>query len=337
MIEPVRPRPARASAPLRLDLAGGWTDVPPFSGREGGIVVNATIGLYVHVTVEPGNGDLVLISRDLNQEVRVAGVEELRTDGKLAILQTGVRMYPVFPATIASHSEAPAGSGLGSSGALDVALVSALLDSRGEQLDREAIARAAWRLEVGEVGMPGGKQDQWASAHGGFRRFTFHDPVVESGRIEMDAGFLDHLQRHMVLCYTGTSRISGKMISRVMNGYEAGNQAIVGALRGMKEVAARMVEALEAGDPELVGRLLSENWQLQCQLDPGMRTDDMARLEHAVARVGVLGGKAAGAGAGGCMFFLASGDPGEVGEAARRAGASVLPLAWTMGGVRHGD
>jgi D-glycero-alpha-D-manno-heptose-7-phosphate kinase len=328
------PRKAHASAPLRLDFAGGWTDVPPYSAREGGSVVNATIGLYAHVAVIPGGNDIVLRSDDLRDELRLTGLDQARPDGKLALLQTAVRMYPVQACTITSRSEAPAGSGLGSSGALDVALVSALNQARGTSFDREQVAEASWRLEVVEAGIPGGKQDQWASALGGFRRFTFHDPAVESESLRIDPEFLQFLECHMVLCYTGTSRISGRMISRVVEGYERGDNTIVSAFHGMKDVAMRMAEALAAGDPEQVGALLNENWAHQCRLDPGMRTDDMAKLERAMASAGVFGGKAAGAGAGGCMFFLARTDPAFVAGAARSSGASVLPVVWTPEGVR---
>jgi D-glycero-alpha-D-manno-heptose-7-phosphate kinase len=325
---------AQASAPLRLDFAGGWTDVPPFSAREGGVVVNATIGLYAHARVDRGGEGIRLRSDDLDEDLRLEHFDQLCCTGRLALLQAALRMFPLAPCSITTRSEAPAGSGLGSSGALDVALVSALTQIRGGTLDRARIAEAAWRLEVVEVGMPGGKQDQWASALGGFRRFTFHDPAVESEALRMDPGFLHHLERHIVLCYTGTSRISGKMISRVVGGYEKGEPGIVSAFHGMKDVALRMGDALVSGDPELVGQLLNENWNHQCNLDPGMRTDDMARLERAVGAAGVLGGKAAGAGAGGCMFFLARANPGDVAAAAVGAGARVLPLAWASGGVR---
>jgi galactokinase/mevalonate kinase-like predicted kinase len=127
--------------------------------------------------------------------------------------------------------------------------------------------------------------------------------------------------------------VSGAMISRVMAGYERGEPAITRALHGMKDVADRMGPALSAGDPARVGQLLSENWDHQCRLDPGMRTDDMARLEAAM-KGGVLGGKAAGAGAGGCMFFLAEKDPAAVAQAARSVGATVLPMRWAGEGVR---
>jgi D-glycero-alpha-D-manno-heptose-7-phosphate kinase len=334
MSDPTIPRSSQASAPLRLDFAGGWTDVPPFSAKEGGLVVNATIGLYVHAEVEPGGHGITLRSEDLGEQQRVDGMDQLHENGKLALLQTALRMYPVIPCTITSRSEAPAGSGLGSSGALDVALVSALTRARGETLDRPRVAESAWRLEVVEAGMPGGKQDQWASALGGFRRLTFRDPEVEAERLEIDPTFRAFLERHTILCYTGTSRISGKMISRVVSGYERGDPVIVSAFRSMKDVASRMVEALLSGDPELVGRLLNENWAQQCRLDPGMRTPDMARLELAMNDAGVFGGKAAGAGAGGCMFFLARSNPANAVSAAERAGARVLPVVFVAEGVR---
>jgi D-glycero-alpha-D-manno-heptose-7-phosphate kinase len=328
------PRVAHASAPLRLDFAGGWTDVPPFSSREGGAVVNATIGLYAHVEVVPGGTGLLLRSDDLDDQVAVERVEQLAPDGNLALLKAAIRALPVSPCRLTSRCEAPAGSGLGSSGALDVALVGALRHARGEMASREEVADEAWRIEVVEAGMPGGRQDQWASALGGFRHFTFQDPSVTSVRLPVDPAFLEFLERHMILCYTGTSRISGRMISRVVSGLQRGEPGIVNAFHGMKDVALDMADALPAGDPARVGRLLSANWSHQCRLDPGMRTEEMARLERAMASAGVLGGKAAGAGAGGCMFFLAGSDPAQAAAAARDAGARVLPVSWTSEGVR---
>jgi D-glycero-alpha-D-manno-heptose-7-phosphate kinase len=330
-----RLRAGHASAPLRLDFAGGWTDVPPFSAREGGVVVNATIGLYAHASVLPAAEGITLRSEDLGEELRLDGPSQLGSSGALPLLQAAVRLFSVGPCRLVSRSEAPAGSGLGSSGALDVALVSALGRACGQETTPEEKAEAAWRLEVIEAGMPGGKQDQWSAAMGGFRRFTFHDPVVTTECLSLDPAFLDFLERHMVLCYTGTSRISGRMISRVIGGYEQGVDPIVRAFHGMKEIALRMAEALAAEDAALVGRLLDENWACQCRLDPGMRTEEMARLERAVTAAGVLGGKAAGAGAGGCMFFLARSNPAAVADAARNAGASVLPVSWTADGVRE--
>jgi D-glycero-alpha-D-manno-heptose-7-phosphate kinase len=141
------------------------------------------------------------------------------------------------------------------------------------------------------------------------------------------------LAEHTLVCYTGASRISSRMISRVMERYAARDPGITRALRGLASLAAPMAAALQRTDLVEVGRLLSENWRYQIALDPGMQTADMAKLEDAMKRAGSLGGKAAGAGAGGSMFFVCP-DPDAAREAAREAGARVVPLNWTGEGVR---
>ncbi len=119
-----------------------------------------------------------------------------------------------------------------------------------------------------------------------------------------------------------------------MRAYEQGVAGVSRALHGLRSVAESMENALVAGDVAGMGRLLSENWAHQQALDPKMRTEEMARLEQAVFSAGALGGKAAGSGAGGCMFFLAPDDPKGVIEAAEQCGATVLPVRWAMYGVR---
>jgi galactokinase/mevalonate kinase-like predicted kinase len=102
----------------------------------------------------------------------------------------------------------------------------------------------------------------------------------------------------------------------------------------MRDVAERMAEALEQSDVGSVGELLSENWRCQQALDAAMCTPTMSRLEARMRGAGVLGGKAAGSGAGGCMFFLAGPDPRPAVAAAQELGMRVLPVRWAMEGVR---
>ena len=329
------PKEYRAQAPLRLDLAGGWTDVPPFSQREGGVVVNAAIALHAHVELRIGGELIRLVAEDLNQTVEMANSGGLVADGRLPLHKAGLRMFPVsFPCTLSTRCDAPAGSGLGSSGALDVALVAALSAARLERPDRRDIAQHAWQLEAVEAGVPGGKQDQFAAALGGVQRLSFRDPDVGVEPLTLDPAFAAALERQMVLCYTGRSRVSGDTIARVQAAYARADAGVTGALRALKDVAERMAEALRAADLARVGALLAENWRHQRALDPAMSTPEMARLETALAAAGALGGKAAGAGAGGCMFFLMADDSGAGPAAARAAGAEVLPLRWATEGVR---
>jgi D-glycero-alpha-D-manno-heptose-7-phosphate kinase len=298
------------------------------------VVVAAAIGLRTHARVACGGDELRLVSEDLDDELTLPVTATPVPDGRLDLLKAALRLYPVGPCALTTRSEAPPGSGLGSSGSLDVALVAALAAARGLHLAPTAIAEEGCRLERDEAGIAGGKQDQFMAALGGFQELTFRDPEVGVRSLMVESAFAEELERSMVLCYTGVSRISGRTIARVIAAYERGEAGVVGALRGMRDVAAGMAEAILAGDLARTGELLSRNWRLQQALDPGMRTDDMARLEAAALASGAIGGKAAGSGAGGCMFFLAPGRAPAVADAARGAGALVLPVTWSPDGVR---
>jgi D-glycero-alpha-D-manno-heptose-7-phosphate kinase len=328
-------RAARATAPVRLDFAGGWTDVPPFSAKEGGAVVSAALALTAEAEVLPGGIGLRLVAEDLGQTLDLDGPDALRDAGGLALHRAALRLWcPDGPLTLRTHCGAPAGSGLGSSGALDVALVAALAAARGEHPDARAVADIACRLEASEAGIPGGRQDQFTAAFGGFLLLRFCDPDAEVTRLRLAPGFAAELARRIVLCYAGASRFSGTTIARVMAAYERGDAGVVVALRRLRDLAEEMAGALAREDLARVGALLAENWQQQQALDPGMCTPEMARLEAALVAAGALGGKAAGSGAGGCMFFVAGDDVTAARRAAVSAGARLLPVVWAVDGVR---
>ena len=324
----------RAAAPVRLDFAGGWTDVPPFSAREGGIVVSAAIGLCAHAEIQPGGVGWRLLAEDLGASLELPDEAALARPSQLGLLQAGLRLLPVGACALTTRSDAPPGSGLGSSGALDVALVAALSAARGETRDVREVAQLACRLERMEARIPGGSQDQFTAAFGGVLRMEFRDPDVMVEPLVLDSALLDELERRMVLVYTGASHFSGNTIGRVMAAYESGDRAVTAALHGLREVAERIVEALRAGDLARIGALLDLNWRHQQTLDPGMCTPLMARIGHAMREAGALGGKAAGSGAGGSMFFLGPDDPAVAAEAARALGGILLPVRWAADGVR---
>jgi D-glycero-alpha-D-manno-heptose-7-phosphate kinase len=324
----------RAAAPVRLDFAGGWTDVPPFSAREGGVVITAGVRLFARAEVHVGGRGFRLVSEDLQDKLEIADSAGLVNDGRLTLHKAALRMLPVGACTLITRSDAPPGSGLGTSGALDVALVAALSAARGENPDPIDVAERACHLEAVEAGIPGGRQDQFASSYGGFLRLDFKDPDAEVERLPVDADFAEDLARRTVLCYTTATRFSGATIDRVMHAYEQGDPKVAQALHGIRAVAESMADAFAAADAVQVGRLMSQNWSHQLALDPQMRTGKMAQLEEAALAAGALGGKAAGSGAGGCMFFLAPDDPRDVIEAVQRCGVTVLPVRWAMYGVR---
>lgn len=329
------PTEYHATAPLRLDFAGGWTDVPPFSAREGGVVVNAAISLRTHVALSLGGKLLRLVAEDLGETLECANAGGLILDGKLDLLKAALRMFPVLGGfTLTTRCEAPLGSGLGSSGSLDVALVAALTRARLERVSERDLAEHGWQVEAVEAKIAGGRQDQYAAALGGWHRLSFRDPDVGVEPITLEPGFAAALERQIVLCYTNKSRVSGDTIARVMGAYDRGDRAVTGALQGLKEVAEGMAQALRSADLARVGVLLAANWMHQQALDPGMQTAEMARLEEAMRTNGAIGGKAAGAGAGGSMFFLLKGERRAAEQAAAAAGATVLPFTWSTGGAR---
>jgi len=325
----------RACAPLRLDLAGGWTDVPPFSTVEGGAVVNVAIRLSASAQWTPGGNGIRLMSHDLREELHGARLDELDQSGKLRLLRAALRVMPVEPPfSVETDCDAPPGSGLGSSGAVDVALAWVLTSAGRTDASPKDLAELARKAEAEVAGIAGGKQDQYAAAFGGFHLFEFLDPEVSVRPLQLDADFALALARQTVLCYTGQSRISGNTITRVMAAYADGAPAVTGALRELKDLAYAMAEALISADLERVAVLLSRNWLCQQVLDPGMQTELMKKLEVAAASAGALGGKAAGAGAGGSMFFVMPDDPAPLADAAKELGMTVLPVEWSWEGVR---
>ncbi len=320
----------RASAPVRLDLAGGWTDVAPFAVNEGGSVVNAAIELRAHATITLGGTCYRLAAEDLGQTLEVVSLEP---DGRLSLHKAALRRGGLGPCELRTRSDAPAGSGLGSSGALGVALVRAIDAARGVVRGAGETAEEAWHVEAIDAELVGGRQDQYAAALGGFHHLRFGADGARAEPIPLDPAFSASLGDHIIICYTGGSRVSSRMIARVMQGYAQGNITITGALRGLAAMAAPMAAALLRQDLGDIGRLLTANWEWQTALDPGMRTPEMARLESMMQSAGSIGGKAAGAGAGGSMFFLCE-DPARGRAAARACGATVLPCVWATEGVQ---
>lgn len=323
----------RASAPVRLDFAGGWTDVAPFSDREGGSVLSGTISLRVHAEFKTGGSGMLLKADDLKSAESIRTPADLMRPDGLILHKAALRMLPSGPGVLTTRSDVPPGSGLGSSGALDVSLIAVLAAARGETLDAAELASLGFQLEAQEAQLPGGRQDQYSAALGGFNRFTFKGDTVGFESLSLDPDFLTELERRTVICYTGRSRVSGDTIARVMGAYDRGDTMVTDALRELSGLTGAMADALLNQDFELTGQLLSRNWLAQQRLDGQMATDEMNRLEQRVMRAGALGGKAAGAGAGGCMFFLAGDDVDAVRVAATEAGAELLTAGWSSTGV----
>lgn len=282
-------REVTSRAPARIDLGGGWTDVPPYCDREGGFVCNVAI--------------------DRRASVRLrAGPEQLVSQGDDApLVRAALRRAAITGVHVTLTNDFPVGAGLGGSSAASAALLAAIAEWRGRHgerpIDRTAIAEEGRRIEVEELGIAGGRQDHYAAAFGGALALTFTTTTTVR-RIPIAASAREDLCARSVLVYTGQSRISGDTITAVLGAYERGERRVVRALARMRELAMMMAASLERGDLDALGDLLHEHWEHQRSLHPSIPTP---RIDEIIARgrdAGALGGKAMGASGGGCVLLL---------------------------------
>lgn len=329
-------RIVRARAPVRVDFAGGWTDVAAFADREGGVVVNAALALYVHAEAALGRRKTIFLqAEDLEQHATFMTPAELRYDGALDLHKAALNMLPVTGGIeLLTRADVPKGSGLGASGALDVALLAALARAREEDYDAVELAEMAYLLETGELGLAGGRQDQYAAALGGCHEFHFSADGVEVRPIPMSREQVLELAGTLVVAYTGESHFSAQTHRRVWTAFAEDRPPVTDALRAIREVARAAAVALRAGDWRELGRLVDENWREQQRLDATIATPGVRRIEEVLRSAGAWGVKATGAGAGGCLLAVVPAARREaVAAAAEAAGATVLPSRIDADGV----
>ncbi len=309
----------RARAPVRIDFAGGWTDVAEFAQEEPGFVVNTAITIYSYVTILPGITDLgadlrsrgelpeegvQIYSSDFDRFVEAKSIRELEYDGNIDLVKAALKDSSLEGGlSIITQSAAPPGSGLGTSAAMGVCLLAALCRYENNHMLKYQLAEEASRIEREELGIRGGKQDQYSSALGSVQFLEFNGHAVRSSALDLPHGIVLEMERSLVLCYTGESRLSGDVHASVSKNFAEGRRETVDAIRGLKQVAQRMKDALLQGDIRSFGELLSENWALQKALHPSITTEQIERLFDAAGEVGAIGGKACGAGGGGCLLF----------------------------------
>jgi D-glycero-alpha-D-manno-heptose-7-phosphate kinase len=329
---PVR---ARARAPVRVDFAGGWSDVPNFADAEGGAVANAALSLYVHVDAIQGGQGVRILAEDLGLRVAARRPADLVYDGTLDLHKAAVNMLPVTGGLeLLTRSDVPPGSGLGASGALDVALVTALARLRQERYPTVELAELGFHLEAVELHLDGGRQDQYAAALGGIRRMTFSRGGVDARPILLDPRAVSELESMLVIAYTGQSHFSAQTHRRVWTAYADGRRETVNALRTIRDLGVAAADALAAADWPALARVVDANWAAQQRLDATISTPGVQVVESAMRDAGAWGIKAAGAGAGGCLLALsAPAGRAAVVRAATAAGAVVIEARFVFEGV----
>ena len=281
-------------APTRIDFGGGWTDVPPYSDEMGGFVCNVAIARYATVTVTPGDA----------RGESVADVSGDRAADR-SIATAAARRFKIDDVHIVVDSDFPIGAGLGGSSAAGVATVAALACARGDEMPPAEIAELSRSIEIGDLGIPGGRQDHYAAAFGGALGLRFSLGKTEVTRIALDPTFRDEIERRCLIIYTGKSRISGETINAVLGAYAARESRVLRALERMRQTAEEMSRALEARDLEALAELVAEQWRHQRSLHPAIPTPLIDEIIERAGRAGAIGSKALGASGGGCVLVIA--------------------------------
>jgi D-glycero-alpha-D-manno-heptose-7-phosphate kinase len=325
-----------ARAPLRISLAGGGTDLEAYYGKYGGAVLSVTIDKYFYVFLSASDSAHIQVaSSDYQTFYRQRLDESPLWDGDLRLpkaiidhfgIQTGLSVFLA--------SQIPPGTGLGSSSTVTVALIKALSVLRGERLSRHQIAELACQIEIEKLGMPIGKQDQYAAAFGGLNYIEFRPGGVSVEPLGLEQELVHELERRLMLFFTGRSRNSAQILSEQKRSSERNRATVIEALHVIHETAVEMRRGLLAGDFRQVGEWLDRSWVAKRQLARGI-TDAWIDQWYEVARAaGATGGKVAGAGGGGFLLLFAEPERQEqVTQALQSNGLSRMDFRFESGGA----
>jgi D-glycero-alpha-D-manno-heptose-7-phosphate kinase len=303
----------RSRAPLRLGLGGGGTDVSPYSDLHGGMVLNATVDLYACATIEStADGAVHLEASDLGKSLSAEAPSSFVVDGVLD-LHKGVynRIVRDFnhgnplPIHLTTYTEVPAGSGLGSSSSLVVAMVRCFAEYLDLPLGDYDLAHLAFEIERIDLGLNGGKQDQYASTFGGFNFIEFQagDRVIVNP-LRVKNWVISELESSLVLFYTGASRESAAIIDEQALNVRMGNERSIDAMHELKREAIAMKECVLTGDLKRFAALIEDSWQAKKATASGVTNPFLDELHDKALDVGALAAKVSGAGGGGFMMFL---------------------------------
>ena len=294
-----------ARAPLRISFAGGGTDLPAYYEQYGGFVLSATISRSVYALLSPGDYEQVNITSSDYRVTHAGAVGPEGPSGSLALPWAVVQAMALERGvTLALSSEVPPGTGLGSSSAAVIALITAIAAYQQRSYTSGQVAELAADIEIVRLGQPIGKQDQYAAAYGGVNLFTFTKDGVTVAPVALPSETRAGLEQHLALYFTGGTRQAGHILREQRTRTAAGETRTIESLHAIKAGVTPMRRAIEAGDYATVGALLHEAWQLKRHVSSGITTDAIDAAYATARAAGALGGKITGAGGGGFMLLL---------------------------------
>ncbi len=324
----------RARAPLRIGLAGGGTDVEPYASKKGGAVFNTTINRYAYCTITPtGDHSMSVHSTDYGKYSADLNDGPLPLDGNMDLIKAVTNHFGVTDGfKMFLQSEAPPGSGLGGSSTVIVSILGAMCEWQDIRLTSAEMAQLAYKLEREDIGLKGGKQDQYAAVYGGFNLMKFTDHGVGVNRVRIRENVVNELQYCSLLCYTGNCRESATIIESQVSKFNKGQNE--DALDKTKALAKEMSVAMERGDIRTAGEILDEAWVFKKQFSTKVSNPHIDAMYEAAKRTGAIGGKVSGAGGGGFMYFICEYDRKyNVAQELGKMGAKVTDFMFEPQGI----
>ncbi len=327
----------RAKAPLRISFAGGGTDVSPYPEQEGGCVLNATIARYAWGSLRTRDDDKIQInSIDLGISV-CYDKNQLNFNGELDLVKAAIRRLGAQHGgfDIFLQTDAPPGSGLGSSSALVVALVGLITEFKSAPLGDYELAHLACQIEREDLGIRGGRQDQYACTFGGFNFTEFLGDRVIVNPLRIVDRVVNELEHNLLLCYTGSTRRSELIIADQVGRFESGNADATEGLHAQKKLANDMKSALMRRNLSEFGELLHCAWMAKKRMSEKISNPIIDELYEAARKHGALGGKITGAGGGGYMIFYCQFEQKhKVADVLKKMGAVPMEFAFERRGIQ---
>lgn len=294
-----------ARAPMRISFGGGGTDLEAYYAKYGGLVISSAINKYFYAIITSDESeDLQVISADYRSLFRHSPYEDLFWNGDLALPKAILHHFGIRRGiNLFVASEVPPGTGLGSSSAAAVTMVRAISTLIEQPMTKRQVAELASSIEINKMGMPIGKQDQYASAFGGLNKITFGSDGVTVELLQIAPDVQQALESRLMLFFTGSSRESTSILKHQRQSTENRDDTVLQALHNIKQVAIEMQACLEKGNLDEFARLLHYSWQEKRRLAPGLSTGFIDECYSLALEHGAGGGKITGAGGGGFLLL----------------------------------